>query len=197
MPKSSSAWPPNNPLAMIRLGLGALLAANLVAGYFVLRPIGGSAQELAQQATEMRAQIRQQQGILDRTRLLTQKIESGRVEGDEFTGHYFMSRRAAYSNIMSGLNDIASQAKIAPRESAFSIEPVEGSDTLEMMLITANFEGAYPDLIHFVNLLDKADRLLVIESLNATPQQTGGKLNVMLKLDTFVKEDAPEDRPAQ
>ena len=56
-----------------------------------------------------------------------------------------------------------------------------------MMQISANFEGMYPDLIHFINLLDKSDRLLIIESLNATPQQSGGRLNVMLKLDTFVR----------
>jgi hypothetical protein len=30
----------------------------------------------------------------------------------------------------------------------------------------------------------------VVESLNATPQQSGKKLNVVVKLDTFVKEDA-------
>jgi hypothetical protein len=29
-----------------------------------------------------------------------------------------------------------------------------------------------------------------VESLNATPQQGGSRLSVMLKLDTFVKEDA-------
>jgi hypothetical protein len=61
-----------------------------------------------------------------------------------------------------------------------------------MMQITANFEGLYPDLIHFINLLDKSDRLLIIESLNATPQQSGGRLNVQLKLDTFVREDGVE-----
>ena len=66
---------------------------------------------------------------------------------------------------------------------------MEGSDTVEMMQIAANYEGGYQDLIQFVNLLDKSDRLLVVESLNATPQQGGAKLNVMLKLDTFVTED--------
>ena len=35
----------------------------------------------------------------------------------------------------------------------------------------------------------KADRLLIMEGLNATPQQGGAKLNIMLKLDTFVVED--------
>ena len=189
MRKSFNAWPPNNPRAVIRLGLGVLLAANLVAAYFVVRPIGGSAQELAQQALEMHSQIRQQQGVLDRTRVLASKIESGRGEGDQFMGSYFLPRRPAYSTIMSELNDLAGQSKITPRDSAWALEPVEGSDTLDMLQISANFEGSYPDLVHFVNLLDKSNRLLIIESLNATPQQTGGRLNVMLKLDTFVRED--------
>lgn len=187
--RSFSAWPPSNPRSAIRLGLGVLLAANLAAGYFMLRPIGGSAQELSEQALEMHSQIRQQQGVLERTRVLASKIESGRGQGDHFMSSYFLPRRPAYSSIVAELNDLASQAKITPRDSAWALEPVEGSDTLDMLQISANFEGTYPDLIHFINLLDKSDRLLIIESLNATPQQSGGRLNVMLKLDSFVQED--------
>ncbi len=189
MGRSFKVWPPNNPRAFIRIGLGLLVAANLAAAYFVWRPIGGSAQELSQQALEMHSQIRQQQGVLDRTRILVSKIESGRGEGDHFMGNYFLARRPAYSIIVGELNDLASQAKVAPRDSVLALEPVEGSDTLDMLQISANFEGTYPDLIHFINLLDKSNRLLIIESLNATPQQSGGRLNVMLKLDTFVQED--------
>lgn len=186
---SFSVWPPNNPRALIRIGLGVLVAANLVAGYFMVRPPGGSAEELSQQAIEMHSQIRQQQGVLDRTKILVSKIESGRGEGDKFMSSYFLPRRPAFSIIVGELNDLAGQSKITPRDSAWALEPVEGSDTLDMLQISANFEGTYPDLVHFMNLLDKSDRLLIIESLNATPQQSGGRLNVMLKLDTLVQED--------
>ena len=190
--RSFNAWPPNNPRAVIRLGLGLLAVANLVALYFVIRPIGGSAQELAQQALDMHSAIRQQQGVLDRTKLLVSKIESGRGEGDQFMGSHFLPRRIAYSTILAELNDLAGQAKITSRDSAMALDAVDGSDTLDMMQITANFEGLYPDLIHFINLLDKSDRLLIIESLNATPQKSGGRKNVQLKLDTFVREDGVE-----
>jgi hypothetical protein len=189
MPKSFSAWPASNPRTLIRVGLGVLAAANLVALYFVIRPIGGSAQELAQQSLDMRSAIRQQQGVLERTRLLAGKIQSGRGEGDQFMGNYFLPRRSAYSTIIAELNDLAGQSKITPRDSALALEAVDGSDTLDMMQISANFEGLYPDVIRFINLIDKSDRLLIVESLNATPQQSGGRLNVMLKLDTFVRED--------
>jgi len=186
---SWNVWPPNNAAALMRLGVGLLLAANLVAGYFVLRPIGGSPEELRQQAMEMRAQIHQQQSALDRMRSLTGKVEIGRGEGDKFMGKYFMPRRTAYSVILAELNQIANEAKVTAKEGAYAIEPVEGSDTLEMMQITANYEASYENLIHFINMVDKADRLLIMEGLNATPQQGGAKLNVMLKLDTFVVED--------
>jgi hypothetical protein len=189
MLKSFNVWPPNNPRAVIRLVLGVLLAANLVAGYFVIRPIGGSPQELREQAAGLRNQIQQQQAALDRTSSLSSKIESGRNEGDQFMSKYFLPRRTAYSTIMADLNDLASQTKVTPKEGAYAIEPIEGSDTLEMMQLSVNYEATYPDLIRFVNLLDKSDRLLVVESLNATPQQGAAKLNVMLKLDTFVRED--------
>ena len=189
MPRSFKVRLPNNPRALLRLAVGLLLAVNAVAAYFVVRPIGGSPQELRQQAAAMRAAIRQKQNLLNRTRNLVSKIESGRGEGDHFIGHYFLPRRNAYSMIVADLNDLAGQAKVTPKESAFNIEPVDGSDSLLMMQVTANFEASYQDLIHFVNLLDKSDRLLVVESLNATPQQGGNKLNVMLKLDTFITED--------
>ena len=187
--RNFNVWPPNNPRSVIRLGLGILVAANLVAAYFVVRPIGGSAQDLAQQALEMHSQIQQQKEVLNRSRILAGKIETGRGEGDKFMASYFLPRRPAYSTTMAELNDLASQAKITSRDSAWTLAPVEGSDTLDMLQISANFEGTYPDLVHFVNLLDKSDRLLIIESMNATPQQNGGRLNVMLKLDTFVRED--------
>lgn len=188
MPRSFNLRP-SNPRTLIRAGLGVLAVANLAALYFVIRPIGGSAAELSEQAIEMNSEIRQQQSTLDRTRLLVSKIESGRGQGDRFMTSYFLPRRTAYSTIMADLNDLASQAKITPRDSAWSLDAVDGSDTLDMMQISANFEGLYPDLIHFINLLDKSDRLVIIESLNATPQQSGGRLNVALKLDTFVQED--------
>ena len=159
---------------------------------FVLRPLGGSPQELRQQVADMRIEIRQQQNTLERTRLMAGKIEIGRGEGDKFMTKFFLPRRTAYSTAMAQLTDLATQAKITPKESANAIEPVDGSDTLDMMQITANYEATYGDLVRFVNMIDKSDRLLVMESLNATPQQGGGKLNVMLKLDTFVVEDGSE-----
>ena len=197
MRKSFRIWPPNEPGAIIRLAVAVLIAANLVAGYFVLRPIGGSPEDLRAQVAEQRVQLRQRQSTIGRTRLFATKIEAGRTEGDEFMDDYFLPRRVAYSTILDELNQAATDSHLTPKEAAFASEPIEGSDTLTMMQISANYEGSYANLIHFINLIDKSESLLIIEGLNATPQQGSGTLNVTLKLDTFVREDgsAPTSSP--
>jgi hypothetical protein len=185
---SFGIWPLNNAGAIVRLCLCVLLAANLVAAYFVVRPMGGSPSDMKREFDDLRTQLRQRQSVLERTRLMVSKIEAGRGQGDNFMDKYFLPRRVASSAIVASINDAAAKAKVKARETSFGFEPIEGSDTLSMMQVTANFEGLYPDLIQLVNLLDKSDRLLLIEGLGATPQQGSDVLNIALKLDTFVRE---------
>jgi len=183
-----SIWPLNNAGAIMRLVLAVLVVANLVAAFFVLRPPGGSPQELREQLQDLRSQVIQRQALLDRTRVLVSKIEAGRSQGEKFLVQYFLPRRLAFSTILDELSDSAQKSKVRPKESSFGTEPVEGSDNFSMMQISANFEGKYEDLLQFVNLLDKSKRLLIIEGLNATPEQGSNLLNVNVKLDTFVTE---------
>jgi Tfp pilus assembly protein PilO len=57
------------------------------------------------------------------------------------------------------------------------------------MTITANYEGSYANLMRFIHEIDRSPRLLIIEALNAAPQQGSGILNISMKIDTFVRED--------
>jgi hypothetical protein len=182
-------WPPKDPVGILRLVLIALVVANLVAGYFVWWPLGGSPRELEQQATDLRQKVTQQSASLQRARTNVTKIELGRTEGDQFMNAYFLARRPAYSTMLAELSNAAKEAKITPRDHSFSLEPIDGSDDLSMLSITGNYEGTYKDFLTFIHLLDGSPRLLIIESLGATPQQGSGKLSVNMKLDTFVRED--------
>ena len=68
------------------------------------------------------------------------------------------------------------------------------SEDLDLMSITFNLEGGYPELLKFVNLLDRSQRFLIIETITVTPRAQTGSLVVAVKVDTFVRED--EARPA-
>jgi Tfp pilus assembly protein PilO len=175
------------PASVARLVIGVLVALNLAAAYFVLRPPGGSPEQLRTEVTDLTNRLRQRRAVLERTRVLVSKIQSGRQQGDQFLSQYFLPSGKAYSMVYSELLELAKEAQMKYKESSFEMEAIEGSDVLSTMTISENLEGTYPQLIHFINALDKSSRLLVVESLQATPESTG-VLNVQLKLQTYVRD---------
>jgi type IV pilus assembly protein PilO len=179
-----------NTVSVLQTAAGALLAATLIAGWFVVRPLGGSAAELSDQAASLRTHLAQRRISLDRTRVNVVKVENGRTAGDEFMQGYFLTRRTAASTILAELAADARESHVKVKVHSFNEEPIEGSDDLSMMVISGDYEGNYADLIQYVNRIDRSPRLLIIESLSATPQQGAqGVLNINIKFDTFVRED--------
>lgn len=190
MPRNfSPALPWRDTRTILRGAVGALLLANLVAAGLVLFPPGGSAESLERQLATLSKEVADKQVVLDRSRQHAAAVERGKAEGDKFLNDYFLASRTAFSTLVSELNSAATDAKIQPREHAFNLDPIEGSDTLSRMTVTAGYEGLYPDLMKFVHALDRSPRLLIIESMQAAPQQGSDRLSVSFKLDTFVRED--------
>jgi len=186
-----------DPKLAVRIVLGILVAMNLAAAGLVLFPPGGSAEDLERQASSLESQVQARRVVLDRTREHAAAVQKGRAEGDRCLNDYFLASRNHMSELLTELESAASESKIKPREHAYAIEPVDGSDTLSMLTITAAYEGTYADLMHFVHEIDRSPRLLIIDSLNAAPQEGAGLLTVSMKMETFVREDANQPSVAQ
>jgi hypothetical protein len=134
---------------------------------------------------------------------LVEKVKTARTEGDEFVNKYFMSSQAEGYMILDELNKSEQEAGVTVRQDSFSWEEIEGSNSLHMLSTQVGLEGSYANLTKFVNLLDKSDRFLIIEYMQASaPQQqqqqqqpTRGpkvqpnqSLTVTLKIDAFIKD---------
>jgi len=181
-----------DPRVGVRAVLGALLLLNLIAALILFKPWGGSAEDLERQLITMRQELPQRQGALTKTKALVDKVEKARLEGDQFMGKYLLDGRSASSTIIGELDRAATQVSLKPRESTFSVEPIDGSDNLEILTISANYEGAYPNLTKFINELDRSPRFLIIESLQASPQPVGQVINVNFRLKAFVRGESGE-----
>ena len=178
------------PRVLMRAIVGTLLAANLVAAVMAFKPFGGSAADLRREQETQRVQLARLQARTATSKRLVEKVETARREGDQFLEKYVTDRRTMSSAIRDELNRTAKEAGIRALPATLDLEAIEGSDTLEMMTISAGYEGSFADLTKFVNLLDKSPRFLIIENMQTAPQQGGQSLNVTLKLDTFVRETA-------
>jgi type IV pilus assembly protein PilO len=187
-----------DPRILVRLALAVLLAADLVAAAVVFKPWASSVEDLERQAATLRGQLRQKQATLDRLRVVVGKVESARTDGDRFMQKYLLGKRSMASTLLGDLAQMARQAGIHQKDTSFSFEPVEGSDTLTKVVITAVYEGTYADLIQFLNRLDRSDRFLILESLGAAPQQGGMLLGATIKFSAFVQEGgAPPEEVAE
>jgi len=195
MPRNFSARMP--AATLWRIVLGALLALNLIAAALVMYPPGGSADELESQRVSLQAQAATRRAQLAQTTQHAAAVDKGRTEGEKFLGDYFLARRTAYSTLLTELVAAADAAHIKPKEHAYATEPIEGSDALSMMTITANYEGTYANLMQFVHQIDRSPRMLIIEGLNAAPQQGNGNLAVGMKIDAFVREDGTDQKNTQ
>src|SRR6185312_1460954 len=118
-----------------------------------------------------------------RSRMLAGNIGKGKSEGETFLASYFTTRRHTYSTILEEIRGIEASAGMKQQEGQISpLDPIEGSDDLSMMSVSVNFEGTFPQLVKFVNLLDRSPRFLIIESMQVAPQPKGDILNVNLKM---------------
>jgi Tfp pilus assembly protein PilO len=176
------------PRYVARAVLGGLLLANLIAAIFVFKPFGGSAADLDAELASLQRRVIADQAAMQRMRVLVTKMDTARDATDQFMQTYFMDRRTASSSIISELNRAAKESGIRNKGEAFVFEGLDGSDTISMMTITANYEGTYGDLLQFVNRLDKSPRFLILAQLAAAPQPNTNLLAVAIKANTFVND---------
>ena len=185
---SPASW--KEPRVIVRIILGVLLVANIVAAGYAFNLFGSSPEALNQALVAAEARLQADQTRLTRSRVLTSNIGRGKAESDTFLANYFTSRRNTYSTIISEITETAKAAGMKTQEGTIApLDPIEGSDDLSMMTISINFEGSFAQFVKFVNLLDRSPRFLIIESMQVAPQPKGDVLNTNLKLHVFVKED--------
>src|SRR5882672_10848165 len=137
---------------VMRAAMVLLLAANVVAALVLFKPWGGSASDLARQLDESRRELVQQNLRLERTKIVVAKVEKARSEGDHFLADYTLLRRTAFSTLVSEINAMAIKAGMKPKEASYVLEPVEGSEALEQLTLSVNYEGSYTSLTQFVRL---------------------------------------------
>lgn len=176
---------------LLRLAIVVLVAANLLAAAFAFHWFGNPAEETQAQVRNTQRQLAAVQSHLSTARSLSSKVVQARSAGDEFLTTYMTDRRNTYSTVLAELNRVAVEAGMKSKEKALPpLEPIEGSDNLSIMTVTANYEGTYAQLVKFVNLLDKSRRFIIIESLQAAPQQGASTLNISIRVNTFVRGDS-------
>lgn len=167
-----------------------LLVLNAVALFWCLDPPGGTRQQLSDQMLQIHNQILATHANAARVKTVASKVQLGYGEGKTFEGKYFLPRRTSYQSVIAELQRMAQASGLQARDSVNTEEPIEGSDDLTLLNVTANFEGTYPSLMRFLYEVDKSPMLLMLDSLGATPQQASGRITAALRFQTIIQDAA-------
>jgi Tfp pilus assembly protein PilO len=117
-------------------------------------------------------------------------VQLGRTEGLAFEWKYFLPKRTAYAAVISEVQRMATESGLKERDAVFTPEPIEGTSDLDLLNITASFEGPYDSLMKFLYATDRAPALLMLENLQAAPQQRGGQINTSIRFQAIIQSDA-------
>jgi|SRR5450432_486513 Tfp pilus assembly protein PilO len=183
----SVSW--DSPLVLARVAIGVLFIANVVAAGFAFHWWNDSPATLESKLADTKQQLVIERSLVTRSKSMASKVDTARSQAGSFIDVYMTPRRNTYSTILGELDQMASQAGIKTRERAIARDPVEGSASLSMLTVTASFEGNYPNLLKFMNMLDRSPRFLIVERLTAAPVANSPGLQATVKLNAFVRDD--------
>src|SRR5579883_3171080 len=124
-----------DPRLMARVILGTLLLANVAAALFVFKPWGGSAKDLEEQVLELNRQIAAKKAALQRSKDQAGKSDQARTQTTQFLQQNLLDRQTTYSQMVSEILQDASNSQVTLKEQSFTLDPVEGSDTLSLMTL--------------------------------------------------------------
>ncbi len=177
------------PRFWLQMGGIVLALLNGIALYFYLDPPGGSREELMQQGQQVRNQIAATRTLALRLGTVAEKVQLGSSESADFETKYFLPKRVAYGAVIAEIQRMARASGLHERDAVYTEEPIEGTADLSLLNNTANYEGSYDNLMRFLYEADESPMLLMLDNLQAAPQQKGGQINTSIRFQTIVQEE--------
>jgi Tfp pilus assembly protein PilO len=174
----------------LKIAAGVLAVLNGVGLFLYFFPPGGSRAELTQQIAQLHSLIAAARVQTGRLATTAGKVEAGSKESGSFEAKYFLPKREAYLEVVEEIQRMAKASNLQERDGVWSDEPIEGTADLSLLNMAANYAGSYASLMQFVNEVDHSPMLLMLDALQASPQQKSGQINASIRFQAIVREPA-------
>ena len=111
--------------------------------------------------------------------------ETGRL--DQFYTDRLGTQLDRMTRIQQGLRAIATEFRINPESIDYTTNDIEGSDLIRFQ-VTLPLVGGYPNLRHFIDRVETAPFLAVIDSIELAGSREGGAmLSLTIRISTYFR----------
>lgn len=107
-------------------------------------------------------------------------------EAVRFVGHLW-STADGFSSLIQYFNDATNRTGVQKGRLTFRSSTRPGLGLMEVQL-DVPLEGTYPDIVKFINVLQRFDKLLIVDAISLQPAQGNvGLLRLNLSMVTYLK----------
>lgn len=177
----------------LQVAVIALAVLNAAALFLCIDPPGGSRRQLLAEQREIQHETALTRIKALHLKAISDKVQLGGAESSRFETKYFLPKRTSYQDVIAEIQRMAAASGLQEREAAFTEEPIEGASDLSLLNVVAAFQGAYDNLMHFFLEADHSPMLLMIDTVQAAPQEHSVQINATIRFQAIVR-GAPEVR---
>jgi Tfp pilus assembly protein PilO len=153
----------------LKIAIGAMLAADVVAVAVLFSPLVGSADSRRLQINELRAALTQKNRQVEPLRGMDKKI----VLAKNQIGAFYKDRFAAKdSDLANELGKLASENGIRIQQAHYKQEDAESSGIIPVE-IQGSFSGNYLQLVRFINTLERSKMFFEVDGVDLAGEGAG------------------------
>jgi Tfp pilus assembly protein PilO len=170
----------------MRLAIIALVVIDCVLLALVIHP---PIRSLTQRETDLSRRLAEYDTTLARVRQMRElrtKLQAAIHQDELFADAHFLQRQKAFSAIVSDLEKLASQNHVKSASIAYQVKEDPKQPAFTDLAVNMNVEGAYPDLVRFINKIEQSDLFWIIGDISVSNAQGRGGLRLNIQMDTYV-----------
>ena len=158
-----------NSRRRLKIAIGAMLAADVVAVAVLFSPLVGSEDSRRLQINELRAELTKKTHAVEPLRGMDKKI----VLAKNQIGEFYKDRFAAKdSDLVNELGKLASENSIRIQQEHYKKEDAESSGIVPVE-IDGSFSGDYLQLVRFINTLERSKMFFEVDSVDLAGEAAG------------------------
>ena len=166
----------------LKIAIGAMLAADVVAVAVLLSPLVGSAESRRIEMSRLSAELKQKTREVEPLRNIDKKVVLARGQINTFYKDRFVPRD---SDLATELGKLASESGVKILQAKYKQEDATTGGVIPVE-IEGNFSGDYLQLVRFINALERSKEFFTVDSIDLAGESSG-PVKLAIKAHSYLR----------
>ncbi|MGD0416381.1 MAG: GspMb/PilO family protein [Terriglobales bacterium] len=174
-----------NSRRKLKIAMGAMLAADVIAAAVLFSPLVGSAGSRKLQLSQLHIELQKKTREVEPLRGMDKKIVLAK---DQIGGFYKDRFAAKDSDLTNELGKLASENGVRIQQARYKEEDAESSGVVPVE-IDGSFSGDYLQLVRFINTLERSKLFFTVDSVDLAGE-SAGPVKLQITMHSYLRSGA-------